>query len=121
MYKDPNRVRLNAGTFFASDTILSPVCGLRTVLASLCFVLPFKRTEAGDGENCFIFEDYHIVDWDLTRWYQEEDRKKHPEYYNNTVKLELVETYVRSLFDEICIVIEGAEKKVKYTRSMMVV
>ena len=74
-----------------------------------------------DGENCFIFEDYHIVDWDLTRWYQEEDRKKHPEYYNNTVKLELVETYVRSLFDEICIVIEGAEKEVKYTRSVMVV
>ena len=74
-----------------------------------------------DGENCFIFEDYHIVDWDLTRWYQEEDRKKHPEYYHNTVKLELVETYVRSLFDEICIVIEGAEKEVKYTRSVMVV
>ena len=74
-----------------------------------------------DGENCFIFEDYHIVDWDLTRWYHEEDRKKHPEYYNNTVKLELVETYVLSLFDEICIVIEGAEKEVKYTRSVMVV
>ena len=74
-----------------------------------------------DGENCFIFEDYHIVDWDLTCWYQEEDRKKHPEYYHNTVKLELVETYVRSLFDEICIVIEGAEKEVKYTRSVMVV
>ena len=65
--------------------------------------------------------DYHIVDWDLTRWYQEEDRKKHPEYYNNTVKLELVETYVRSLFDEICIIIEGAEKEVRYTRSVMVV
>ena len=74
-----------------------------------------------DGENCFIFEDYHIVDWDLTRWYQEEDRKKHPEYYHNTVKLELVETYVRSLFDEICAVIGEAEKEVKYTRSVMVV
>ena len=74
-----------------------------------------------EGENCFIFEDYHIVDWDLTRWYQEEDRKKHPEYYHNTVKLELVETYVRSLFDEICAVIGEAEKEVKYTRSVMVV
>ena len=29
---------LNAGTFFASETMLSPVCGLRTVLASLCFL-----------------------------------------------------------------------------------
>ena len=74
-----------------------------------------------DGENCFIFEDYHIVDWDLTRWYQEEDRKKHPEYYNNTVKLELVENYVRSLFDEICAVIGEAEKEVRYTRSVVVV
>ena len=37
------------------------------------------------------------------------------------MKLELVETYVRSLFDEICAVIGDAEKEVKYTRSVMVV
>ena len=68
------------------------------------------------GENCFIFEDFCIADWDLTRWYLEEDRKKHPEYYSNTVKLELTETYIRAVFDEICLVIENAEKEIRYSQ-----
>lgn len=69
-----------------------------------------------EGENCFIFEDLKIIDWDLTRWYLEEDRKKHPEYYRSTVKLELTENYIRGVFDEICAVLEEAEKQVQYTK-----
>ena len=71
-----------------------------------------------EGENCFIFEDVRIVDWDLTRWYLEEDRKKHPEYYRNSVKVELTETFVRGVFDEICAVIERDGKELRYMRMM---
>ena len=71
-------------------------------------------------ENCFIFEDFHVIDWDLTRWYMEEDRKKHPEYYNNSVKVELTETYIRAVFDEICAVIEQAEKEIRYSQIRVV-
>lgn len=73
-----------------------------------------------NGENCFIFEDFYIIDWDLTRWYLDEDRKKHPDYYNNTVKLELTETYIRAVFDEICTVIERAEKEITYSQIKVV-
>ena len=72
-----------------------------------------------DNENCFIFGGIEIIDWDLTRWYLEEDRKKHPEYYSNSVKVELTETYVRGIFDEICQVIEQDEKKMRYARMIM--
>lgn len=72
-----------------------------------------------DGENCFIFGDLVIIDWDLTRWYLEEDRKKHPDYYSNSVKVELTETRVRAVFDEICAVIEADEKKMRYARLML--
>ena len=70
-------------------------------------------------ENCFIFVDFRIVDWDLTRWYVEEDRKKHPEYYKNTVKVELTENYVRGVFDEICSVLEEEEKQFRYMQTLI--
>lgn len=59
-----------------------------------------------EGENYFILGDQKIIDWDITRWYLEEDRKKHPEYYRNSVQVQLTENYVRGIFDEICEVIE---------------
>lgn len=67
-----------------------------------------------ENENYFIFGDQKIIDWDITRWYLEEDRKKHPEYYRNSVRVELTENYVRGIFDEICEVIEQDNKKVQY-------
>ena len=75
--------------------------------------------EPTEGENRFLFRDVAIVDWDLARWFVEEDRKKHPEYYSNSVRIELVETYVRGVFDEICGVIESDEKVVRYMRTTL--
>ena len=72
-----------------------------------------------EGENCFIFKDCRIIDWDLTRWYLEEDRSRHPEYYNNTVKVELVENLVRSVFDEICDVISEEGSRLLYGRTVI--
>lgn len=72
-----------------------------------------------DGENYFIFGDLRIIDWDLTRWYLEEDRKKHPEYYNNSVKVQLTETCVRGIFDEICGIIEQDDKTIRSSRAVL--
>ena len=72
-----------------------------------------------EGENFFIFRDCRIVDWNLTRWYQEEDRSIHPEYYGNTVKVELVENLVRTVFDEICDVIGAENNRLLYGRTVM--
>ncbi len=78
-----------------------------------------NRNQAFAGENYFLFDGIHIIDWDLTRWYLEEDRKKHPEYYSNSVKVELTETHVRALFDEICSLIERDAKELLYTRTVL--
>lgn len=72
-----------------------------------------------DGENYFIFGDLRIVDWDFSRWYLEEDRKKHPEYYKGSVKVQLTETYVRGIFDEICGIIERDEKTICSSRAFL--
>ena len=72
-----------------------------------------------ESENCFIFDGMLIIDWDLTRWYLEEDRKKHPEYYSNSVKVALTENYVRDIFDEICLMIEKDDKQMKYARTVL--
>ena len=72
-----------------------------------------------EDENCFILEDLRIIDWDLTRWYVEEDRSRHPDYYENTVKVELTETYVRGVFDEICEILAGEDKRLLYGRTIL--
>ena len=78
-----------------------------------------NRSSSFEYEKCFIFDGMQIIDWDLTRWYLEEDRKKHPEYYSNSLKVELTENYVRGIFDEICLLIERDEKRVCYTRAVL--
>ena len=72
-----------------------------------------------ETENCFIFGNCRIADWDLTRWYMEEDRSKHPDYYDNTVKVGLVENIVRAVFDEVCDVIGEKGNRLLYGRTLL--
>ncbi len=106
--------------------LLSPVClqSIRQIISGNFSVLAGLKDRINgrapvEKESCFIFDGIVIADWDLTRWYLEEDRKKHPEYYSNTVKVELTENYVRGVFDEICSLIENDDKQVRYTRVIM--
>jgi hypothetical protein len=67
-----------------------------------------------EGENFYIFGDLKIIDWDSERLRLEEERKKHPSYYQNAMKVELTEKYVWKIFGEICRIIEEDEKEVQH-------
>lgn len=67
-----------------------------------------------EDENYYIFGNLKIIDWDSERLRLEEERKKHPSYYQNARKVELTEQYVWKIFGEICRIIEADEKEVQH-------
>lgn len=119
---EPRTGNLKKVSFTVSDecvrTVSGMIAGNRDWLAR-CAERINSPSEAFSGENVFIFDGLLIADWDLSRWFLEEDRRKHPEYYANSVKVYLTENYIRRLFDEICSVIEADEKEMQYSGAFL--